>query len=440
MHDLRRQALESGKTVSRKAKSKAASTASSKNNSPATSRAASRVGSRNVSDEEGDLSDSTTQWSVNSLDELRPEDVDVPTETWVADLTERINQITDRKRSSVQGREESLHEFTRLLIIHFAQREIQSRVEELVPAILKSVKGGQSEKETTVALKALALLLVTEPSDHIYDAIVGPIKLVISDSQYAHAKLAAIHTLGVATYYGGAGTTEIQDVMDYLVEIVESDGHSIEAGDNGQIVTAALEEWGFLATLVEDMEDTSEEPMEAFVEQLESTDVNVQVAAGENIALLYEKSYTEREEDEEPETRDVDSDDEDAPTADMVKRYTVYRRQDQLIHTLEALATASSKRMSKKDRKSLHTNFADISNSINRPWVGPRYSNAIDQATGKAYGSRMTISVGGKSSMTISKWWQLIRLKSLRRVLQGGFLIHYEDNEVIFDTLPLMVE
>lgn len=246
--------------------------------------------------------------------------------------------------------------------------------------------------------------------------------------------------MGIATFYGGAGASEIQETLDYLVEIIESDGHSIEAGDNGQIVTAALEEWGFLATQLEDMEETSEAPMEAFVEQLESTDVNVQVAAGENIALLFEKSYTEREEDEAPASHDVDSDDEDAPATDVVKRYTVWRREDQLIHTLESLAKASSKRMSKKDRKSLHTNFADISNSIKRPWVGPRYSNAIDQETGKAYGSRMTVSIGSKNSMTITKWWQLIRLKSLKRVLQGGFLIHYEDNEVIFDSLPLMVE
>lgn len=185
MHDLRKQVLlESGKTVSRKAKVKAASTVSSKNNSPAPSRTASRIGSRNVSDDEGDFSDSTTQWrlvsltgqhlrlqslttlySVNSLDELRPEDIDVPTDTWVADLTERINQITDRKRSSAQGREESLHEFTRLLIIHFAQREIQNRVGELVPAILKSVKGGQSEKETIVALKGVLPSIQTMTSN-----------------------------------------------------------------------------------------------------------------------------------------------------------------------------------------------------------------------------------------------------------------------------------
>lgn len=60
MHDLRRQALESGKTVSRKARSRQASGQSSRAGSTASSRAASRVASRNASDdEEGSLSDST---------------------------------------------------------------------------------------------------------------------------------------------------------------------------------------------------------------------------------------------------------------------------------------------------------------------------------------------------------------------------------------------
>jgi len=62
MHDLRRQALESGKTVSKKARSKQSSGGNSRSNSAANS----RVGSKNVSragsdDEEGgNLSDETS--------------------------------------------------------------------------------------------------------------------------------------------------------------------------------------------------------------------------------------------------------------------------------------------------------------------------------------------------------------------------------------------
>src|SRR5438067_3051897 len=60
MRDLRRQALESGKTVSRKAQSRQSSRTSSKANSATNSRSHSRNPSRHGSDdEEGSLSDET---------------------------------------------------------------------------------------------------------------------------------------------------------------------------------------------------------------------------------------------------------------------------------------------------------------------------------------------------------------------------------------------
>jgi hypothetical protein len=68
MHDLRRQALESGKTVSRKAQSRQSphsSKASSRVNSAVHSRNGSRAGSRAGSDSEeggGDLSDETFRY------------------------------------------------------------------------------------------------------------------------------------------------------------------------------------------------------------------------------------------------------------------------------------------------------------------------------------------------------------------------------------------
>jgi len=69
MHDLRRQALESGKTVSRKARSRVSSATSSKANSAANSRTASRNASRQPSDDEdpGDLSDGTA-WRYVRMD------------------------------------------------------------------------------------------------------------------------------------------------------------------------------------------------------------------------------------------------------------------------------------------------------------------------------------------------------------------------------------
>lgn len=65
MHDLRRQALESGKTVSKKAQSRLSSRDSSRATSGANSRSTSRVVSRAGSDEEEHepLSDDTLRYA-----------------------------------------------------------------------------------------------------------------------------------------------------------------------------------------------------------------------------------------------------------------------------------------------------------------------------------------------------------------------------------------
>lgn len=444
MHDLRKQVLmESGKTVSRKARSKQVTPSSSR----ATSAVPSRVPSRNVSDDEGDFSDAT-QWSTHSIDEMiappDAEDNEAP-EAWKADLSERITEICDRKRSSAQGREDCLGAFIGCLTRHVAQEEIKGRVGELLPAVLKSVKAGQTEREMVLALKALALVVVTLPEDTVYDAVVGPIRATVTDARHALAKVAAIRSLSVAAFYGGAATEEVEEVMEFFLDIVSSDGATVEEVDNAGIVTAALQEWGFLATQVDDVEETTEVAMDTFVDQLESGDVDVQVAAGDNIALLFEKSYTEAEsDDDEPE--DDHPDPADGETSNghpggprMIKRYTVYRQQHLLAQTLSDLSKASSKRLSKKDRKQLHLSFADILHTVEKPTRGPRYSTALDE-DGREFGSRLKVAVHGGGRMTIDTWWKLHRLNGLKRLLQGGFLAHYEGNEVVFESLPVVVE
>lgn len=195
MHDLRRQALESGKTISRKARSKQSSPASSRPNSVPPSRTASRNTSRAGSDEDegGDLSDETSfryhqiyfaslrahvqnnvkpgnqfhrpvanfdlganhSISVNSIDDVLKSEVEQSTEAWTNDLADRIAEIIDRKRSSIQGRENCLTIYIRILTTQYAEEEIRGKEAELVAAFLKSIKTESSEKETVLAIKGL---------------------------------------------------------------------------------------------------------------------------------------------------------------------------------------------------------------------------------------------------------------------------------------------
>ena len=301
---------------------------------------------------------------------------------------------------------------------------------------MKSIKAETSEKETILALKALGMTLITSPSDLIYDSVAAPLKRTVSDSASIASKTAAIHTLGVCTFYGGASEDEILDNMAFLLEIAASDGEYIFAQDEAAPVTAALEEWGFLATLADDLSSELEEALATFTDQLSSSYPAVQIAAGENIALLYEKFQTSG--DDTPNASSESSDGEtdgDATSSRLANAHPAFRNTDELISQLSELASLSTHSLSKKDKKSIRVNFSDILNSVKNPTCGPRYHNALDHDD-KVFGSRMKVKIGQDGVMRIDKWWKLHRLQGLRRILQGGFVKHYESNSVIFDSLP----
>lgn len=439
MHeDLRRRALESKKTVSRKARSQQSSAPGSRNGS----RTASRIGSRQGSDNEDDALSDGTEWTSNSIDDLlAAESIEGAPDAWIHELGDRMEQIIDRKRSSNDGREQSLAAYNYVLTAHYAMEELHGKLHELYPAMLKSVRTESSEKEVVLALRALALTMITLPTDDFYEAVAQQCKRSISDSGSLTIKAAAIQTLGIAAFYGDASDSEIEEIMEFLLSIVESDGEIVDASDDASVVAAAEETWGFLATQLDDTQDMTEAAMDAFVEQLDSSDPGVSIAAGENIALLFEKSYTPLEDGEEPPPSDSDeSEDERVARGEtLVKRYDVYRRRDQLLAQLQRLASISGRSISKRDKKSLHANFSDILHSVENPTRGPRYQTAIDQETGRHYGSRMTVRIYDRGEMRLDKWWKLMRLKILRKVLQGGFVVHYESNAVVFDSLPAMM-
>ena len=98
----------------------------------------------------------------------------------------------------------------------------------------------------------------------------------------------------------------------------------------------------------------------------------------------------------------------------------------------------------------MRVEFRDVLSTIEVPTRGPRYSTALDPETGREYGSRMKVAIHGLREqrkgasrsrfMLIDKWWQLHRLNGLKRLLQGGFLVHYEFNQTVYDSLPDTVE
>lgn len=92
--------------------------------------------------------------SINSIDDMLSADVSEDTsEAWKQDLGDRIEEIIDRKRSSVQGRETTLAQYVHMLMSHYSHDEIEGKSSELFPALMKSVKSESSDKETSLALR-----------------------------------------------------------------------------------------------------------------------------------------------------------------------------------------------------------------------------------------------------------------------------------------------
>ncbi|KAL3420673.1 IFRD domain-containing protein [Phlyctema vagabunda] len=446
---LLRQVLEgqSRKTVSKKKRtkeemgSKDSSAANSRTNSRTNSRAVSNQGSDDEDDED-DVSVGTSM-SVASLDadlfsngsNEDSEDDGAP-EDWKSRLTEKIDEIIDRKRSNVQTREKSYLRYTNILRSHFAQHELRSYSTDLVSTFLRSVKNEDSEKEVCLALRALEVTVMTIQSDDVYDIVSGTLKKSYQDSGSEGIKAAAIHTLGTTAIYGGASDDEISDIMDELLEVIESDGTSVGASDSVDVVVAALQEWGHLAVDAEGLEDKTEEAIEVFREQLESSDASVQISAGHNIALLFEKSYQEDDDDYDSGEDDDEKRERHENHLSELKQYDAARNQYQLVQDISALTKESSKSIAKKDRARVRAVFREILITIENPTRGPGFRTHYGRGGYSALGSGIIVKVYNKGHLVINRWWKLQRLESLRRVLHGGFINHYENNSMIFDSLP----
>ncbi|KAJ8612488.1 hypothetical protein MRB53_037417 [Persea americana] len=470
MHDdLRRRALESKKTTSRKAASRlslpsspSSSRAASRAGSANTSRLPSRTASRAASDiddtsEVGDWSDDVaSDWGTASIDDILSGGEDGASAAryiWTDELDSRIEGICERKGRSAQGREQDMRVYTQLLRQHYAPQLIAPRVERIVPALLRSVKSGgavadpsagenaEGIAEGMAALQALAVTALTLPSSTPYDATTTPLLDALQSSPALVLKpplTALLALLAIAT--PDAGEDDVEVLMSTLLDIVSSDGADASAPDHAPTVAAAINAWALLATTLDTLEDVTSDALDAFAEQLDAASPTVQLAAGEAVALLFERSRTEREADDSPPPSPKDETDADADAnpagRNLVSRYvpagtSAAASGAELAGRLRGLANVSAKRVGKKERKTLHALFGDVLQTVEYPGRGPQYSAALDEDSGRHYGHRMAVGVGGGRKVRIETWARYMRVKAVRGALGDGWGVHYLADGVV---------
>jgi hypothetical protein len=428
--------------VSRKAKlrseqsSPIGSPGSSRAGSRATSGAGSRTGSHQGSDDEDseDEDDDFGNVEGDLFTKLDAVNEQLLQEGGSDALDERIEAMLERKGTSVQSREENYMVYGAILRNHYCQDKLEGRSGEIIASIMKSVKNDSSERESVYALKALILTIITDPEVDQFDLVKYSLKRAISDSESMLVKTTALRALGIATFFGGANDKDTEEILHFLEEIVDSEGKYVSADHDSHVITASLQEWGFLASsLPDDILEHLADSMSTFVPIIDTSShhPSIQISAGEDVALMYEKSYERMHPHSNPSSRST-SPSRDASKEHAVQLFTPYHDHEELIEKFTTIANSSSKRVAKKDRRMLKTAFSDFVSSLQNPGHGPSYSTALRAEDGSEYGSRLKIGTGnGNEKRTVDTWAVYLRYKSLKRSLAGGWATHMKENYVI---------
>ncbi|KAL8393004.1 hypothetical protein RB595_002987 [Gaeumannomyces hyphopodioides] len=427
MQDLRKKTLvESGKKASRKARGSAAPTpntspGNSRPGSRPASRPASRYASENDETSDSDLDDVMTA-STNSVSEL-----DTP-ESWEEKLRGRITELLASGKRNGASRTTVLGDYAHHLRYHPADSVVSKSMASILPSLVRSIRSANSD-EQILSMKALAVTALTSPSDDVYETAFPILKQVCEDSEEEAVKVQALSTMGVVVVYGGGEEQDMDEFLEFLTYIAESDGHRIGAPDSGIVVTTAMKVWAFVATNLDNPSSHNEEALDAFVEQLESTDANVRSSAGINIALLFEVS---RELEEEGNGRSLN--------LSVDPKYLVKRMRE---------LSKGSKSISKKGRTQVRNDLASVITSIelgkgpgwsatNRPVSNPHTggSKEVDQGDEvEELGYREKLRINKDEIYVIESWATKVRIELLQDVLKGGFSAHFSGNEVVRETL-----
>ncbi|KAL8358511.1 hypothetical protein RB598_002996 [Gaeumannomyces tritici] len=427
MQDLRKKTLvESGKKASRKARGSAAQTpntspGNSRPGSRPASRPASRYASENDETSDSDLDDVMTA-STNSVSEL-----DTP-ESWEEKLRGRIAELLAPGKRSGTGRTTVLGDYAHHLRYHPADSVVSKSMASILPSLVRSIRSANSD-EQVLSMKALAVTALTSPSDDIYETSFPVLKQVCEDSEEEAVKVQALSTMGVVVVYGGGEEQDMDEFLEFLTYVAESDGNHIGAPDSGIVVTTAMKVWAFVATNLDNPSSHNEEALDAFVEQLESTDANVRSSAGINIALLFEVS---RELEEEGNGQSLN--------LSVDPKYLVKRMRE---------LSKGSKSISKKGRTQVRNDLASVITSIelgkgpgwsatSRPVSNPHTggSKEVDQGDEvEELGYREKLRINKDEIYVIESWAAKVRIELLQDVLKGGFSTHFSGNEVVRETL-----
>ncbi|KAG6076108.1 hypothetical protein E4U16_002968 [Claviceps sp. LM84 group G4] len=159
---------------------------------------------------------------------------------------------------------------------------------ELVEMFLRQIDRGTTPRERLLRLQAYYLTISTDDALKTFHYSQSALKKIMVEDDDDRCKVHATRALCMAVTYSGGSQQDKQDVMQYLLNIVQSNGQSVKSHKFAPVMSAAIIGWSFIASHVDDLPDAAIPAVAAFAQQLDTTDMQILCDAAQAIAFIYE--------------------------------------------------------------------------------------------------------------------------------------------------------
>ncbi|XP_066258122.1 interferon-related developmental regulator 2 [Euwallacea similis] len=327
-------------------------------------------------------------------------------------LEDKLTEIIDGlSQKSSQGRTNCLNMFTKALVKKYMPGFIKERIFTLGDTIERSLKKGGPEEKCAAAELAtvLCVQLGSDPSGEEICRTLKPILLTTALDNSASAKVRA-HCCLAVSHMAFLSEADMGENLALMYQFVSIFSGSYLKGDGSVpnitpetagLHAAALNAWTLLFTLLVPgnigtmMNNSKTLPkLEQLSELLESAHLEVRMATGEALALVYEIGRLETEDFEDDFAID-------------------------LIESLKQLATDSQKFRAKKDRKQQRATFRDILQFIEEDTT-----------------SEIQVKFG-KDVLTLDTWVKRKQYETLCNILGPSINHHLVENDLIKDIFQI---
>merc|ERR1719510_2615720 len=222
------------------------------------------------------------------------------------------------------------------------------------------------------------------------------------------ARISVANTLGNICFLAAPAITEVQAVMESFEQIFASN-RTVDPNLLA-LSTATLSSWTLLATVLplSMAHDLLIKHAELFGKLLDAPDVDLRIAAGEAIAVLYEYLA------DTDEGGGSDGEVEEVEINDDLAKVELERVIGNLAPKLKQLSTDSQKFRSKKDRKEQKSSFRDILRTIEE---------------GDGYYEK--VAINKREKLEIESWAMKKQYEMVCKALSSGTNLHLTENDLI---------